>query len=58
MKKEEAEFMERVLDSNADLRNENHRYRVFILALIDPEMYGHAVSEEVRAEAKTVLDKK
>lgn len=55
MKKEEAEFMERMLDTNAALRNENHRLRVFMQALIDPEMYGHATSQEVRIAAQKLL---
>lgn len=55
MKKEEAEFMERMLDTNASLRNENHRLRVFMQSLIDPEMYGHATSHEVRLAAMKLL---
>ena len=55
MKKEEAEFMERVLDSNAELRNENHRLRVFMQSLVCPDMYGHAVSHEVRVAASGLL---
>lgn len=55
MKKEEAEFMERMLDTNASLRNENHRLRIFMQSLIDPEMYGHAVSQEVRMAAQKLL---
>ena len=55
MKKEEAEYIERVLDKNAELRNENHRLRVFMQSLIDPEMYGHATSQEVRQAAQKLL---
>jgi hypothetical protein len=51
----DVEWLEGKLDRNAELRNENHRYRVFILALIDPEMYGHAVSAEVRGAAKRLV---
>lgn len=55
MKKEESEFMERMLDTNASLRNENHRLRIFMQSLIDPEMYGHATSQEVRMAAQKLL---
>ena len=55
MKKEEAEFMERMLDTNAALRHENYRMRVFMKSLRDPDMYGHAVSEEVRKAALALL---
>ena len=51
----DAGWLDGLLDKNAELRAGLCKRDVFIRSLLDPEQLGHAVSEEVRAEAKTVL---
>lgn len=58
MTKQEEDFMERIMDTNSRLRNDNHRMLIFIKALVDPEMYGFAVSAEVRHAANVFLKNK
>ena len=48
-------WLEEKLQKNAELRLENHRMRVFLQELTDPEGYGHAVTAEVRQLAKRIL---
>lgn len=57
MTQQETEFAQRILDANSRLRNENHRLIIFLQALVDPEMYGHAVEPEVRRAAAALLGK-
>lgn len=55
MTQQELEFVERLLLSNAALRSENYQLRCAALDLFDPEMYAHAVSQEVRERFKPIL---
>ena len=48
MNKEEVDLLERLVNRNIDLR-------AFILRLLDPEDFGHAVSDEVRQAARRAL---
>lgn len=52
---EEQAFLERIMADNSKLRCENHRLRIFLKALNDPEGYGHAVSAEVRKAASALV---
>lgn len=56
MNKQETDFVDRILDNNSRLRAENHRIVVFLRALTDPDMYGHAVNAEVRQAAAALLN--
>ena len=51
----DADWLDGLLDKNAQLRAAVCKSNVFIRSLMDPEQLGHAVSEEVRQQAKTVL---
>ena len=55
MNSQEQAFVDKIMDSNSRLRCENHRLIVFIRSLTDPEMYGHAVSAEVRRAASVFI---
>lgn len=41
--------------ANTRLLEDIHELKAFVRSLADPERYGHAVTKEVRSEARRIL---
>lgn len=50
--------LEKIMNENVVEINNEERYKNFIKKLLDPEMFGHAVTAEVRDEARYMLGMK
>lgn len=58
MKEQEAQYMQRILDSNANLRARNAELVQLMQDLLDPDMYGWAITQEIRKEIAAVYFRK
>jgi len=56
-REEMMDHIQRLTASNRKLVMDLNMAKAFIASLLDPEMYGHAVSDEVRQKALQLLNR-